>query len=137
MTCQPACISADTLHPVLTAMRQPPRLRAMSPFARLFDETALTVTRFSPPLPIRPLTPAALDRNAPGGGQTVVPTAGQTTPALIPTTMDTRAHFLRATRFAREPIAAWTPLATVLSHLQRRDSLFLCQSSNGSAGKSI
>ena len=49
MTCQPACISADTLHPVLTAPRQPLRLRAMSTSARPFDETALTVTRFSPP----------------------------------------------------------------------------------------
>ena len=67
MTCQPACISADTLHPVLIAMRQPLRLRAMSPFARPFDETALTVTRFSPPLPIRPLTSAALGWKASWG----------------------------------------------------------------------
>ena len=48
MTSQIACISADTpkcLHP----MRQPPRLRAVSPFARPVDDTALNIIRFTPP----------------------------------------------------------------------------------------
>ena len=60
---QPAFLSADAHicpNNAIEATRQPPRLRVLSTFARLFDETALPVTRFSPPLPIRPLTPAAL-----------------------------------------------------------------------------
>ena len=48
MTSQTACISADTpkcLHP----MRQLRRLRAVSPFARPVDDTALNIIRFTPP----------------------------------------------------------------------------------------
>ena len=49
MTSQIACISADTpkcLHP----MRQPSRLRAVSPFAPPVDDTALNIIRFTPPV---------------------------------------------------------------------------------------
>ena len=48
MTSQIVCISADTpkcLHP----MRQPHRLRGLSPFARPVDDTALNIIRFTPP----------------------------------------------------------------------------------------
>ena len=48
MTSQTAYISADTpkcLHP----MRQPLRLRAVSPFARPVDDTAPNIIRFTPP----------------------------------------------------------------------------------------
>ena len=48
MTSQIACISADTpkcLHPTC----QPLRLRAVSPFARPVDDTALNIIRFTPP----------------------------------------------------------------------------------------
>ena len=72
MTCQSACISADTLHPVLTAMRQLLRLRAMSTSSRPIDNPALNVTRFSPPLPIRPLTPVTLGRKASWGDISVL-----------------------------------------------------------------
>ena len=49
MTSQIACISANTpkcLHPT----RQPHRMRAVSPFARPVDETALNIIRFTPPV---------------------------------------------------------------------------------------
>ena len=119
MKTQRTLIPADTYLRVQRAP-QPPRLRAFGAFSDAVDKTALTVIRFSPPLTIQPLTLAALGRNSPGGGKKVVPTVGQTTPALIPTIMNTRAHFLRVARFAREPIAPWTPTATVLSHPQWR-----------------
>ena len=48
MTSQIACISADTPK-CLHLTRQPHRLRALSPFARPVDETALNIIRFTPP----------------------------------------------------------------------------------------
>ena len=48
MTSQIACISADTLR-CLQPTRQPPRLRALSTFARPVDDTALNIIRFTPP----------------------------------------------------------------------------------------
>ena len=63
MTSQTACISADTpkcLHP----MRQPLRLRAVSPFARPVDNTALNIIRFTPPRPKCPLTSSVLGGKA-------------------------------------------------------------------------
>ncbi len=63
MTFQIACISADTpkcLHP----MRQPRRLRAVSPFARPVDDTAPNIIRFTPPRPICPLTRDVIGRKA-------------------------------------------------------------------------
>ena len=133
MTFYSASISADTtrcLHHGLIATRQPPRLRVVSAFARrvaLIDPVdpvdpvdIAALTTIYPPLTKQPLTSATLGRDAPGGGKKVVPTAGQSTPALTPTTMNTRAHFVRVIRFAREPIAPWTPIATVLSRPQWR-----------------
>ena len=122
MTFQPTCISADTakcLHDSLLAMRQPPWLRAMSPFTRPVDTTAPAL-EITPPLTIRPLTPVTLGRNATGGGKICVPTAGHSTPALIPTAMNMRAPSPRATRFSREPIAPWTPLVPALARSHRR-----------------
>ncbi len=55
MTSQIACISADMpkcLHPTC----QPHRLRAVSPFARPVDDTALNISSIYPPRPICPLT---------------------------------------------------------------------------------
>ena len=93
----------------------PPRLRARHTFALSVDETALNVIRFTPPHAIRPLTPVTLGRKPHWGGAT-----GIRTPAPIAPTMKTRAHSPRATRFTREPIAPWTPLATAPSRLRRR-----------------
>ena len=114
----PAFILADTairLHSNVTATLQM-RPRAVFTFARPVS----TVLETSPPHAIRPLTPVTLGRNAPGGGKTGVPTTGHPTSALIPTPMNTRATFPRATRFTREPIAPWTPLAPALARPQRR-----------------
>ena len=98
----------STLSSPALFVEQPPRLRARDPFAFSVDSTNLTMIPFTPPLHIHPLT-AALGRKANWGGATVVPIAGQTTPALTATTMKRRALFPRATRFAREPSASWTP----------------------------
>ena len=118
---QPAFLNADTpirLHSDVTATLQ---LCAVSLFARGVDTTVLSFTTLlTTPPPSHPLTPVTLGRNATGGGKTGVPTAGHSTPALIPTPMNTRATFPRATRFTREPIAPWTPLAPALARPQRR-----------------
>ena len=66
MTFQFACISADTpkcLHPMLP----PRRLRAVSPFARPVDDTALNIIRFTPPRPKCPLTSDVLGGKASWG----------------------------------------------------------------------
>ena len=49
MTFLTVCISADTPK-CLHRMRQPPRLRAVSPFAPPVDDTALNIIRFTPPV---------------------------------------------------------------------------------------
>ena len=49
---QPVFLIADThIRPnnAIAATRQPPRLRALSTFARPVDETALNIIRFTPP----------------------------------------------------------------------------------------
>ena len=95
---------------VLSSVEQPPRLRAQDTFALSVDSTSLKmIPTVYPPLHIQPLTPAVLGRKANWGGETGVPTAGQTTPVLTATTINRRALFPRNTRFAREPSASWTP----------------------------
>ena len=123
MTFQPTCISADTakcLHDSLLAMRRPSWLRAMSAFTRSVDTTAPAL-EITPPPYYTAVNPCPLSAgNATGGGKICVPTAGHSTPALISTSMNMRAHSPRATRFSREPIAPWPPLAAALARPQRR-----------------
>ena len=94
----------------LSHVQRPPRSRVQDRFA-----ISRHVMPFTPPHTIRPLTPAALGRKPHWGG-----TTGIRTPAPIAPTMKTRAHSPRTTRFTREPIAPWTPLATAPSRLCRR-----------------
>ena len=49
MTFLTVCISADTPK-CLPPMRQPHRLRAVSPLARPVDDTAPNIIRFTPPV---------------------------------------------------------------------------------------
>ena len=67
MNPQPVFLIADThLRPnnAIAATRQPPRLRTPSMFARPLDTTVLNIIRFTPPLPICPLTPDVLGGKA-------------------------------------------------------------------------
>ena len=94
----------------LSPVQRTPRSRAQDRFA-----ISRHLMPFTPPHAIRPLTPAALGRKPHWGG-----TTGIRTPAPIAPTMKTRAHSPRTTRFTREPIAPWTPVATAVSRLRRR-----------------
>ena len=67
MNPQPVFLIADThIRPnnAIAATRQPPRLRALSTFARPVDDTALNIIRFTPPLHKCPLTPDVLGGKA-------------------------------------------------------------------------
>ena len=64
---QPVFLIADThIRPnnAIATTRQPPRRRAVSPFARPVDDTAPNIIRFTPPRPKYPLTSDVLNGKA-------------------------------------------------------------------------